>query len=211
MPRIVVLDSGVFAAHPHIAPHVGDRLTFGPAIASDGSPVETEAGQDALGHGTCATAAILERVPDATIHVIRLFGTSHRCTTTALMAGLRAALEARPNVINLSAGSTEPAIAEDMAAIVSEAAGLGVRIVAPAAWHGLPAWPGCLPGVEGVLIDATLARHAPERREQPGHAYWYASPLPRPIEGVSPAANLAGVSVACAHVTAHLALGLSTT
>src|SRR5688572_3372383 len=59
--RIAVIDSGVFAAHPHVGGIAG-----GVSIALDGT--EDSDFVDRLGHGTAVTAAIKEKAADAEIY-----------------------------------------------------------------------------------------------------------------------------------------------
>jgi subtilisin family serine protease len=64
--RIAVIDSGVFATHPHVGGVAG-----GVAITLDG----TEHGDfvDRLGHGTAVAAAIKEKAGDAEIYAVKVF------------------------------------------------------------------------------------------------------------------------------------------
>ena len=64
--RIAVIDSGVYAAHPHVGAVAG-----GVGIREDGTVVDDYV--DGLGHGTAVTAAIREKAPNADIFAIKVF------------------------------------------------------------------------------------------------------------------------------------------
>ncbi len=56
-----------------------------------------------------------------------------------------------------------------------------------------------------VDLHAGLERGAPELRPSGSTELWYASPHPRDLPNLPRAANLAGVSMACANLTGFLA------
>lgn len=196
-----MIDSGVHPAHPHIA---AARLLPGLSVLADGAVLtDPDAAFDTLGHGTAVTAAIQELAPDAELLPIRVFREGLRASARALATGIRQALEARCDLINLSLGTPNPAHADVFALLAEEAAAQGALIVAAFEAEGAPCWPGCLPQVLGVGLDWDLPRGVPclaaDRRMV------IASGYPRPIPGVEPRRNLYGVSFAVAQVTGWIA------
>ncbi|MFY7837343.1 MAG: S8 family serine peptidase [Novosphingobium sp.] len=199
--RIAVIDSGVHPTHPHIdAAH----LLPGLSVLADGTvltnPVEA---LDKLGHGTAVTAAIQELAPEASVLPIRVFRDGLRASARALATGIRQALEAECDLVNLSLGTANPAHADVFAMLAQEAAAQGALIIAAFEAEGVPCWPGCLPQVLGVGLDWDLPRGVPRLAGNGGTVM--ASGYPRPIPGVAPRRNLYGVSFAVAQVTGWIA------
>lgn len=199
--RIAVIDSGVHPSHPHID---ATHLLPGLSVLADGTvltdPVET---LDKLGHGTAVTAAIQELAQQADVLPIRVFRDGLRASARALATGVRQALEARCDLINLSLGTANPAHADVFAVLAEEAAAQGALIIAAFEAEGAPCWPGCLPQVLGVGLDWDLPRGAPCLAADGSKVF--ASGYPRPIPGVEPRRNLYGVSFAVAQVTGWVA------
>jgi hypothetical protein len=188
-PRIALLDSGVDPGHRAISGRC--TLTFSP-----------NGDRDRLGHGTAMASAILELCPGAVVHSLQLFEREPRCSVDALVAGLQTALDWRPDLINLSLGTSDPAAELPLADLCQRARTLGVCLVAPATSSGLPCWPGILDGVDGVIDDPNVLRQLPQQREQRGRLWWFSSPFP---PGHPPTPHGSGVSMATAWVTGHLA------
>lgn len=202
-PIIAVIDSGVHPAHPHID---AGRLLPGCSVLADGTVLWDEVETlDTLGHGTAVTAAIQEHAPEAAILPIRVFRNGLRASARALATGIRQAMEARVDLINLSLGTTNPAHAEVFATLAGEAAAQGTLMVAAFEADGTPCWPGCLPQVMGVGLDWDLPRGQP--RLSADRRMIMASGYPRPIPGVEPRRNLYGISFAVAQVTGCIASG----
>lgn len=206
--RIVLVDSGVNAEHPHVREHgrVVAHTTFrGPdergVIARDGAAP----GTDELGHGTAAAAAILDLARGAELVSLRVFDREPACPFERVLAALRHALELRPRIVNLSLGTTDERWRDELELLGVGFAANDIVVVSPAAERGMPMLPGSLPNYAGVLVDASLPRAAPELRASGPREYWFASPFPRDLPGLARARNLAGVSMAAANVTGFLA------
>jgi len=195
--RIVVIDSGVHAAHPHVA----ELVARGVGIGADGTVGSDW--QDRLGHGTAVTAAILEKAPAAEVLGVRVFERQLTTTVEALAAAIEWAVGERADLINLSLGTDRPEHAARLSAVLSRAVSSGATVVA-AGHDGNRAWlPGTLPGAVGVELDWSLSRHdvvitAGGRVRAAGY--------PRPIPGVPAERNLRGLSFAVANATGVLAL-----
>lgn len=175
--RIAVIDSGVNASHPHIT-----RV--------DGGFPENDF-LDRLGHGTAVMAAIQEKAPGADYFAVRVFDRELRTNINTLLAALKWCIERRMDIVNLSLGTSNPAHAEKFAPFPRR-----VILVSAAG-----AYPGDLPTVIGVAPDAAI----PRDQYRFENDLFYASPYPRPIEGVPSEKNLNGASFAVANMTGIVA------
>lgn len=201
MARIAVIDSGVHPTHPHIDAAL---LLPGCSVLADGTVLRDQLETlDKLGHGTAVTAGIQELAPEAQILPIRVFRDGLRASARALATGIRQAIEAQCDLINLSLGTANPQHAEVFALLAEEAEAQGALIVAAFEAEGQPCWPGCLPQVLGVGLDWDLPRGQPQ--VSPDSRMVMASGYPRPIPSVEPRRNLYGVSFAVAQVTGWIA------
>ncbi|GLZ36138.1 hypothetical protein Lesp02_83250 [Lentzea sp. NBRC 105346] len=90
---VAVIDSGI------------DVEAVGPiagAVAVDGTSLVEGPHDDAFGHGTACAGLIRRVAPDAEIYSVKVLGASLSGTGSALLAGVRWALERGIGVINLS-------------------------------------------------------------------------------------------------------------
>jgi hypothetical protein len=175
--RVAVIDSGVHAAHPHIG-RVAGGFPAGDFV-------------DRLGHGTAVMAAIQEKAPEADCFAVRVFHRELRASMADIVAAMEWAVEQRMDLINMSLGTANAAHAETFAPFLDRAVFVSAA--------GM--WPGNMAGVIRVAPDAALARDA-YRIE--GETF-YASPYPRPIDGVPRERNLNGASFAVANMTGLVA------
>lgn len=207
MSLIVILDSGVQSAHPHIAEHAG-RLLIGPVFGrvGDAMSIDEESGpqEDLLGHGTAVAATILDLSAVARVLSIRVFHDTPRAPVDRVIAAFRRALEFSPAVVNLSLGTSDPFEAEKWKEPLEIARRAEVTVVAPASDFGSPSYPGLFPGVVAVCADPNVSRAAPVRRRHGAREFVFASPFPRPIEGLERSMNLAGISFATANASAAI-------
>jgi subtilisin family serine protease len=193
---VAVIDSGVNPAHPHIRLERLGRL-FG--IEPDGA--ETGDAVDRLGHGTAVAAAIQEKAPDATLHIIRVFTDRLSTTSAVLVRAIGLAADSGAQLINLSLGTPRAEHVPALVGAVERAAAMGALIIAADRAAGAPCYPGALEGVLGVALDAGCARHAMRLEAGILHASGFA----RPVPGVPPDRNLNGISFAVANATGLLA------
>jgi subtilisin family serine protease len=200
---VAVIDSGVHPGHGHIA---ADRLGPGAMVLSDGAVVEGEATWlDQLGHGTAVAAAIQEKAPDALCIPVRVFRDALKTSAAALISAMRWSIARKADVINLSLGSVNAAHRDAFAAVVEEATGAGVVVVAARHANGAPCYPGSLETVIGVDVDWDCPRMAYGVRGTGDSTVFLASGYPRAIPGVPPRRNLYGVSFAVALVSGFAA------
>lgn len=200
--RVVLVDSGVHAAHPHVGGIAG-----GVGVAADGTLSDDYV--DRLGHGTAVAAAIREKAPGAELLVARVFDRRLDTTVLALEAAIRWAIAREAQLINLSLGTSVAAHAEVLQRVVSDARAAGAWVVAAGEHDGIRWLPGSLEGVVAVELDWHLQRGHGELEVGPdGRVSVRASGYPRPIPGVPPERNLKGISFAVANATGLLALVL---
>jgi hypothetical protein len=191
---VALVDSGVA---PRGLPGGAARLVPGPSFV-DGPSLE-----DDLGHGTLAARLILAAAPTAELHVIRVFGRTPAAPTARLLEAVAAALGLPVGFVHLSAGVLDAATIPAWRELLAKAATQGIRVVAPAAWQGRPAYPGSLAGADGVLEDPGCHARGPERRTLAlGRSFLWASPLPE--EG---GRGPCGASLAAARATGWLLAG----
>ncbi|MEC9476139.1 MAG: S8 family serine peptidase [Planctomycetota bacterium] len=200
---IALLDSGVNESHPHILGH--GEVIHGPVLDGCGEWIDDPEPGDQLGHGTCAAAAILDLAPGSTIYSLKIFRHEPSCPFEELLIALDHAISQEVDWINLSLGTTRPSRASDLESMLARANAQGISVVAPAAIGELACFPGALPGCQGVLVDESLERSLPQQRAHGDQQFWFASPCPRDLPGLPPAANLSGVSLAAANLTGYLA------
>lgn len=187
--RVAVIDSGVYASHPHIG-----GVTGGVTIREHG---EDSAYADTLGHGTAVMAAIKEKAPEAEYFAVKVFHSELRASIDVIVRAIEWCLDHRIEIVNLSMGTSNVAHAERFRALVARAAQRGAILVSARDVDGIPALPGSLPGVIGVSLDWDCPRDSyscdgPLLR---------ASGYPRSIPGVPQARNLHGISFAVANMT----------
>ena len=199
--RVAVIDSGVHPANPHI----GGVGISGAAITADG---ETDGDfADRIGHGTAVAAAILEKAPGIELVAVRVFDRTLATSGEVLARGITWAIDHGARLINLSLGTSNPARAARLGAVVGQAVAAGAIIVSARESAGLQWLPGSLPNVAGVVLDAACDRNEliAMRDLASDTVKFAASGYPRPIPGVPVERNLSGISFAVANVTGFLA------
>ncbi|MEE9393660.1 MAG: S8 family serine peptidase [Planctomycetota bacterium] len=202
--RVAILDSGINPTHSHLSP--AHSLEFGRGFV-DGD----ESQLDTNGHGTAVAAAILDLCPNVHLISVKIFDEDLSCSADRLVEALEYALTLSPRVdfVNLSLGSPRLEAAESFRQVLAKCA--PTKIVAPATLGGVPSYPGALDGAIAVVDDLSRDRAQPQRKEWQGRTFWYASPYPRSLPGLSRARNLSGISFATANITGYLANSQSQT
>lgn len=204
--RVAVIDSGVFATHPHVTGIAG-----GVAIGLDGA--EDSDFVDRLGHGTAVTAAIKEKAPDAEIYAVKVFDRALSTSVATLVRAIEWAARWEMRLVNLSLGTQRAEHEPALAAAVALAVRYGVIIVAAESdvtpqGERVRWLPGSLPGVIPVISDWDCPReefHVDEDGANGGQMVFRASPYPRPVPGVPRERNLKGISFAVANMTGFVA------
>jgi subtilisin family serine protease len=196
--RVAIVDSGVYAGHPHVQGVAGGVSLVPGAKADDYL--------DRNGHGTAVAAVIREKAPAAEILAVKIFERELAATAADLSRAIEWAAASRVDLINLSLGSTNASHADRLAHALVAAHDAGAAVVAAASQGGLPSLPGSLQPVIAVAVDWACAREDVVV-EAAGAAVLRlrASGYPRPIPGVPPERNLKGVSFAVANATGLIA------
>jgi hypothetical protein len=182
--KIAIIDSGVYEAHPHLGPVAG-ALHF-TAVGLGDDPL------DRLGHGTAIAAAIREKAPDAELYSLKVFDRRLASSMAVILNALAWCRDQKMDLINLSLGTSNPEHAVRFQEVLT-----GDSVVISAA----SMLPGTLPGVIGVEADPECPRDQFYQRD----GVYYASPFPRPIDGLPPTRNLQGISFSVANMTGILA------
>ncbi|MDP3716506.1 MAG: S8 family serine peptidase [Acidobacteriota bacterium] len=197
--RVVLIDSGVHAAHPHVG-----GVSGGVGIDSSGDLHDDFV--DRLGHGTAVAAVVREKAPAAEILIAKVFDRELAATGPALVAAGEWAIEQRADVVNLSLGTTNAQHEGALAVVVSRLRESGAVIIAAGPQDGVAWLPGRLPGVWSVTLDWSLPREQCRVAVSPAREVSFtASGFPRPIPGVPPEKNLKGLSFAVANVSGLVA------
>ncbi len=194
--RIGMLDSGVHVGHPHL-----QSVTGGVGITPDSEAPDYV---DRLGHGTAVGALIHHLTPEAELFAVKIFD---RRLATSLPIVLRAidwCLRNQIDIINLSLGTTNEEHRQHFIPAIERVLASGAVLVSAYDVQGVTMLPGSLPGVVGVVADASCD-HDEYRILQEKHYRVATCPYPREIEGVSRERNLNGVSFAVAHISAQIA------
>jgi hypothetical protein len=185
--RVGLVDTG-------IAPSLGRSIDAAKAFTLPLS-------DDASGHGTRIARIVLQHAPDARLLIAQAFGPGGRAEAAAVADALRWLIAERARLVNLSLGL--PRDRDVLRAAVAEALAAGLILIASTPARGAPVYPAAYPGVLRVTGDA---RCSPGEISALGGEPADYGACPRDLDG-SPG----GASLAAAHVTGLLALGLGKT
>jgi subtilisin family serine protease len=202
VPRIAIVDSGVYAEHPHVQGVAGGiSLVPGSSFADY---------IDRNGHGTAVAAAVREKAPAADLLAVKIFDRALSASASELAGAIEWAAAQGVDLINLSLGTTNTAHAAGLQAAVTRARAAGATVVTAAEQAGIPSLPGSLEGVVAVHVDWACPRDSAIVDAAGADVIRLrASGYPRPIPGVSPERNLKGVSFAVANATGLIARALA--
>ena len=132
--RVCILDSGVETGHPLVGELEGAvAVEVGPEKQI--SVVEDVEG-DLCGHGTACAGIVRSIAPDATIFSVRVLGAGFTGSGTALLGGLRWAVEEGFDVINMSLSTTKSQFAGMLHEVADRAYFRRTVLVASA--HNMP-------------------------------------------------------------------------
>jgi subtilisin len=131
--RVCILDSGIEQSHPLVG-----EIDGAVAVEVEGDDVEVvdDAEGDLCGHGTACAGIVRSIAPDASLFSVRVLGAGFTGSGTALLAGLRWAVEQGFHVINMSLSTTKSQFAS-MLHEVADAAYFR-RTVLVASAHNMP-------------------------------------------------------------------------
>ena len=94
--KIAVVDSGIYADHPHVR-----RIAGGIGIVGEDY-------LDRLGHGTAVAGAIRERAPDADLYAVKIFDRRLSTKMETLVRALEWCVADKMDIVNLSVGTARP-------------------------------------------------------------------------------------------------------
>jgi subtilisin len=207
--RVAILDTGIDAGHPDLVAPVTRcvRVATGPR----GTPVVVpdEPG-DPAGHGTACADIVGALAPEVELWSVRVLGPSTRGSSAALLAALEWAVNEGAQVINLSLGTREPAMAAPLRDLVDAAYRKSLLVVASANnVPGVKSYPAVFTSL--VCVDA---EYLPDRE-----AFLFRtgdmSELVAPgvyVDAAWPGGGrklVTGTSFACPHISGHIARLLS--
>lgn len=133
--RVAIVDSGVDARHPRVG-EVAEAVV----VTGDGGVAPDDAG-DVSGHGTACAGIVRALAPAVELVSVRVLGADLTGGGDALLAGLRWAVRAGCQVVNLSLSTTKQRFVPALHELSDEAFFRGAVLVASA--HNLPveSWP----------------------------------------------------------------------
>jgi subtilisin len=132
--RVCILDSGIELGHPMVGEIDGAvAIEVGPG---DEIRVVDDVEGDLCGHGTACAGIVRSIAPDASIFSVRVLGAGFTGSGTALLGGLRWAVEQGFQVINMSLSTTK----SQFAGMLHEVADTAYfrRTVLVASAHNMP-------------------------------------------------------------------------
>jgi subtilisin family serine protease len=132
--RVCILDSGVESDHPLVG---GVERAVAVAIGDDGEAViEEDTEGDLCGHGTACAGIVRSLAPQCRIFSVRVLGAGYTGSGSALLAGLRWAVEQGFDVVNMSLSTTK----QQFATVLHELADSAYfqRSVLVASAHNMP-------------------------------------------------------------------------
>lgn len=197
--RVAIIDSGVNSSHPHVG-----GVTGGVRIGSE-DPDKSNDYVDYLGHGTAVAAAIREKAPEAHLYAVKVFDRSLTTNIDVIIDAIDWCSTNGIDVINLSLGTLNPDHRDRIEQAVARTAKNNAILVAAREMAAQPSFPGCLPGVIGVVADWNCSRDTFQTCGDSAAPVFVASAYPREIPGVPRERNLNGTSFAVANMTGFVA------
>jgi len=132
--RVCILDSGIEGDHPMVGELAGAvAVEVGP---DDEITVADDAEGDLCGHGTACAGIVRALAPDCELYSVRVLGAGFTGSGSALLGGLRYAVEQGYEVINMSLSTTK----SQFAGLLHEVADRAYfkRTVLVASAHNMP-------------------------------------------------------------------------
>src|SRR5437763_3882750 len=116
--RVAIIDSGVYAAHPHVGGVAG-------GVGFDENGCRHSDYVDRLGHGTAVAAAIKEKAPDAELFAVKVFDRALATNIASLVEAIAWAADNGMHLVNLSLGTKRADHESMLQAAVDRAAANG--------------------------------------------------------------------------------------
>jgi subtilisin len=131
--RVCILDSGIESGHPLVGPVQGAVAV---TVEDGEATVERDDAGDLCGHGTACAGIVRALAPECELHSVRVLGAGYTGSGTALLAGLRWAVEQEFDVINMSLSTTKRQFAGVLHELADSAYFRRTMLVASA--HNMP-------------------------------------------------------------------------
>lgn len=165
---MAVVDSGIDAAHAAVGPLAGSVAV---EIDARGTRSEIVDGphEDLFGHGTACAGIIRIAAPDCDLYSVRVLGAQLGARGTAFAAGLKWAIDAGMNVVNLSLGTAKRDYFSVLHELVDDAYFRNVMVVSAADNVPVASYPSHFSSVFSVA--------AHERQDPFGFEYNPAPPV----------------------------------
>ena len=194
--RVALIDSGVDISHNR----------WGAQVFTTNIPgLKRMKAGDLAGHGTACAGIILVKCLAAQIYSVQIFDETLSCESNLLIDAIRWSIDNKMCVVNISLGTTDVTVHDELRRVCQEAVEAGLILVAAEHNLGLESYPAVFPEVIGVTGAAI---HEPD-------GYYY-----RPGAGIECVARgdeqrlcwlggkhvfLAGNSFAAPHITGLIA------
>jgi len=138
--RVCILDSGVQPDHPDVGP-LAEALVVTAGEGAEPYRVRPDEEGDLCGHGTACAGIVRSIAPACAISSVRVLGEGFTGTGADLIAGLRFAVEAGYDVINMSLSTTHARFVPTLHELADRA--YFQRTVLVASAHNMPvdSWP----------------------------------------------------------------------
>ena len=104
--KVAIIDSGVDAGHPLVGGLAGAVAVEVDPDAADGVRYVDGPHDDLVGHGTACAGIIRSLAPDADLYSVRVLGSNLKGKGSAFYGGIRWALDAGMDVVNMSLSSS---------------------------------------------------------------------------------------------------------
>ena len=202
---IGIVDTGINPWHSHVRGEVRGCRIY---LDNNKKICEDSDFSDPSGHGTAVAGVLRKALPQAGFFAIRVFDNGLTTYPSLVARGILRAAAQGCDVINLSLALPPGSGAELIAEACIAARDAGSILVAAGHPERPGLLPASLPGVYGVICDNELKSDEVEMQST-GPYPCRAPGIPRKLDDIPSRANLRGHSLACARVTAFVALTLN--
>lgn len=206
--RVAIVDTGIDASHPDVAAPVTRSVQV--VMGQRGLAVVPAEPGDPAGHGTACADIVAALAPEVELWSVRALGPGGRGSSAALLCALDWAVREGAQVINLSLGTREPAMAGPLRELVDEAYRKSLLVVAAANnMPGVLSYPAVFTSL--VCVDA---EYLPDRENflfRTGDISELVAPGVY-VDAAWPGGGrklVTGTSFACPHISGHVARLLS--
>ncbi len=153
--KVAIIDSGIDCSHEML-----QQVTAGICFElSAGNVLTSEDYRDTSGHGTAVASIIKKKAPDTELYAIKIFDQSLIVEQKILVESIRWAIDQNVDIINLSLGTTDVQVKQDLLDICKVATKKGIVIVAAEHNSAQESYPAYFPNVIGVKAGEIKGRY----------------------------------------------------